>query len=1423
MNPNVRPPFKLTLPRLGSARFLALLALLNALLNLAPVSSRAAVIVWGAPATISADTDVSTNGATVFAYTWGTGSTVNGIAFAATSVGNGAVGSLSVSGLGQANSSAFTSASNPFNALNPAYKNILVGGDYVVAATTATLTLNNLTVGRNYQVQVWANDPRGSIEFRTQTISSSGGSSQTITICPNVAGSPGQQVMGSFTADSASQAFTLVRAAGSVAQIAALQLRDLSPPATATPAFNPPAGAYLGQRTVAISSEPGSTVFYTTDGSDPNSASAHGPLAGGAASVQLPAPAAMTIKAYATNSAKADSSIASAAYTTVTNFSGTTIFTGPHRQGPNKDGVVQAQWGVEQTMLYEDGIFKSWYHGAPDSGGDYWNNPVIRYATSPDGANWTDQGVCLGNTPYFRACPFTYHLTNATAAGEPAGYYMPVGRNGQFGFDLFYSTNGLPGTWQWLNNSNLIINLGSAGTWDQYRSGNICIWYEASQWQVMYEAADVPPAQTGCGSQWFSWRVGRAYGPSLTNLTKYPLNPVIYNSTFPCGAETAAGGTEVHKVGNTYYASIHETDPLSYHHLTPSSCSLYKSTNLNSWTRVGWLARIWVNKSSDAQVADGSFVSVNGKTYYWYEDQPDQSTLLPSLGLMTWDMPFEELVNHPEYFEDPALEGWVAEPGYDEVPTGTGNFPSTYFRKVSAPISPNCMVFVADASHQVRVRKPVGLTDNTFAFSARTEQTNRKFIPLRLDADANNTVLAGAWFDTDGMIKYYSGAGIATAQPYTAAAIYGFAYQCNSNGYALTINGSLIASNIPYASSYAPPAYYKIEQSSGSTGYVGVPMALNTNKTRWTGAVSGDWDVTTPNWTNGNGTNVYSEGDTVQFDDSAAGASPVAVTVTAPSVSPDTIVLSNSAKDYSIGGNPISGSGGLTKSGTGTLTLSSPNTYSGGTTLNGGTVSFGTGALGTAGTVTFAGNATLQWYGTNTQDLSSRLSIAGGVTAAFDTLTNTVTFAAGIGAGGAGALTKAGPGTLILSGANTFTGALTVSGGTLLLGTPGGTVYSYSGGGIAINNGSTLAISGGRYNFNGTTFTFAGAGGGTLLATAQSQGGLVFMGTNSFITTGGAQNFIAGTQSGANNNYGLNLNSKTAVFNVARGTAPDADLLVSATLWNTGNLLKLGSGIMALSASNTLAGSTAVNGGTLRVNGSLPAGNAVTVNSNATLGGTGTVAGSVTLNGWIAPGPGLATLNTGPQSWNSGGGYLCELNATNASGCDLLNIAGALNLQATPAAPFILKPVSLTAGNTPGPLAGFNKFASGSWVIATASAGISNFATNKFLVDTSAFANDITGGRFVVDLSGNSLLLKYVAAPLVYPAFTGVTALAGGAIQLSSTGGAVQAYVLLGTSNLAPANWIALATNVADTNGAFQFTDLQVTNGPQRFYRTTSP
>ncbi len=101
----------------------------------------------------------------------------------------------------------------------------------------------------------------------------------------------------------------------------------------------------------------------------------------------------------------------------------------------------------------------------------------------------------------------------------------------------------------------------------------------------------------------------------------------------------------------------------------------------------------------------------------------------------------------------------------------------------------------------------------------------------------------------------------------------------------------------------------------------------------------------------------------------------------------------------------IQGAGGLTKQGGGTLTISADNTYAGTTTISAGTLQLGAG--GASGSV--AGNVA---------DKASLVFNRSG----------TATYAGNI--SGIGSVQQAGPGTLVLTGSNTYTGATTINSGT---------------------------------------------------------------------------------------------------------------------------------------------------------------------------------------------------------------------------------------------------------------------------------------------------------------------------------------------------------------------------------------------------------
>jgi autotransporter-associated beta strand protein len=127
------------------------------------------------------------------------------------------------------------------------------------------------------------------------------------------------------------------------------------------------------------------------------------------------------------------------------------------------------------------------------------------------------------------------------------------------------------------------------------------------------------------------------------------------------------------------------------------------------------------------------------------------------------------------------------------------------------------------------------------------------------------------------------------------------------------------------------------------------------------------WDVTTnENFANSTGPDLFYNGDSVTFNDTNNGH--YAVTLNA-SVAPASVKFTNNAGNYVVSGTgSITGGGSLTMSGTSTVTLSTANTYTGGTVASSGVLIAGVTnaipsntalSIGSSGTVRLASNTGL--------------------------------------------------------------------------------------------------------------------------------------------------------------------------------------------------------------------------------------------------------------------------------------------------------------------------------------------------------------------------------------------------------------------------------------------------------------------------------
>ncbi|BCU77630.1 autotransporter-associated beta strand repeat-containing protein [Luteolibacter sp. LG18] len=402
---------------------------------------------------------------------------------------------------------------------------------------------------------------------------------------------------------------------------------------------------------------------------------------------------------------------------------------------------------------------------------------------------------------------------------------------------------------------------------------------------------------------------------------------------------------------------------------------------------------------------------------------------------------------------------------------------------------------------------------------------------------------------------------------------------------------------------------------------------------------AGTWDTATGNWTTDGGvTNVAwinANNDTAVLG--GAAGTVTLTTATAGGLTFSTTGYTIASGTLTLAGSPVintgslnatvnsvlAGSGGFTKSGTGSLTLGGSNTVTGAVSIGGGTVVANhlsaLGAAGAANQASIQSGATVQLPLSGTYAKAIRLN---GGTLQANNGTSTATTASG-------AFTLDGAmNSIVLNAGSSTTVALAISGkisgsGALDLSSTSGTARNIQFTGANDYTGATSIGAGVRLNLNNTTTT-AGTGKVTV-----ASGGQLYFGGSGFTTGSGFTNNIdiAGNTwsgDGSTTRGAIRLGTNTILSGTITTTASAAITGGSGTISGViagSSALNFGSnagGTFTLSGNNTYTGATTIGTGTTTITGTNQS-TAYTVSSGTTLNiGSGGTAGSILSSATVA-------------------------------------------------------------------------------------------------------------------------------------------------------------------------------------------------------------
>lgn len=321
-------------------------------------------------------------------------------------------------------------------------------------------------------------------------------------------------------------------------------------------------------------------------------------------------------------------------------------------------------------------------------------------------------------------------------------------------------------------------------------------------------------------------------------------------------------------------------------------------------------------------------------------------------------------------------------------------------------------------------------------------------------------------------------------------------------------------------------------------------------------------------------------------------------------------------------GGVISGAGGsLTKTGSGTLTFTAANTYSNGTMINEGTLALsGSGTLNTSGAVTIAEGAIFDISAASGNITIGDLSGDGNINLAANSLTvgtsTTATLYTGV-IQGTGGLTKQGTGSLLMSGANTYTGPTNVNAGLLIFYSDATRTFSSP---LNVASGAELDFE----QVAPTVGTYNGGISGNGAISINEQGGLGTVALTGPMSFNGTTTVYRGVLQGTTTSLPLAITNNTDAtvdFEQPSGTGTYAGVItggggvaINSTSGNTGTVV--------FSGLNTYTGGSIIYSGKLQGTPNNIPGN-VQVNTGAVIdyeqaAGSDTVTGNISGGGSVA-------------------------------------------------------------------------------------------------------------------------------------------------------------------------------------------------------------